>query len=108
MSLSHVFPSDVAPATVTRPFSMAMPIPAPILLVNAWEKRIQLASVVVPPMVSVPVADLKYDGKTDQHDSGIDVNEQLNSAASSTRSSPNNEAKMKTEDILNRVRVEWL
>jgi len=81
---------------------MAMPIPAPIPLVNAWEKRIQLASSVVPPMVSIPVTDLKYD-KNDQHDSGIDVSEPLNSATSSTRSSPNNEGKMKTEDILNRV-----
>ena len=60
--------------------------PATAPATNAWDKPINLN---LAPLVALPP---KYDkgGAGDQHDSGIDVSEMaLNSAASSTRSSPN-------------------
>lgn len=88
--------------------------PAPVPAVNAWVKPINFGTSVGPvgsqlqqaPVTShsaspqhpqqqagiVPV-DMKLD-KGDQHDSGIDVSDQANSAASSTRSSPSADNKL--------------
>ncbi|BFZ05764.1 hypothetical protein BsWGS_08803 [Bradybaena similaris] len=89
-------------APVMMPLSMT-PAPAPTL--NAWMKPINFSSttvlvgsqlqqmpaasqtVLAPQQMPAAASDVKLD-KEDQHDSGIDVNDQQNSAASSTRSSP--------------------
>ncbi|XP_064649744.1 protein PRRC2C-like isoform X2 [Lineus longissimus] len=67
--------------------SSAVPIPAPVPQVNAWEKPITFNSGMNPMQ-----GDVKFD-KGDQHDSGIDVSETPTSRTSSTRSSPSDEPK---------------
>lgn len=89
-------------APVMMPLSMT-PAPAPTM--NAWMKPINFSTttvlvgsqlqqmptasqtVLAPQQMPAAASDVKLD-KEDQHDSGIDVNDQQNSAASSTRSSP--------------------
>lgn len=105
MSLFLVMITLVPVYTTGGSFSMATsgqsPAPAPAPPVNAWDKPISLA--VTTTSMSLPV-DSKFD-KNDQHDSGIDVSEPLNSAGSSTRSSPSGEKKVRTGDLINKVRV---
>lgn len=59
-------------------------------------------SVTSPSAVPSPVS-AKFTDKGDQPDSGIDISEPVNSAASSTRSSPSAESKVKTDDLLSKV-----
>jgi len=56
------------------------------------------SSSAVPSPVSSKFAD-----KGDQPDSGIDISEPVNSAPSSTRSSPSADSKIKTDDVLSKV-----
>ncbi len=65
---------------------------APAKPPNAWHKPVSLAT--AAPTVSIP-HDVKFSDKGDQHDSGIDISENVNSAGSSTRSSPSGENKLK-------------
>ena len=91
------FSSPGTSNNVSGPFSMGIHIPAPAPPVNAWDKPISLTT--TAPTVSIPACDTKYPDKGDQHDSGIDISEPINSGASSTRSSPSAENKMKNDDI---------
>ncbi|XP_052823701.1 protein PRRC2C isoform X3 [Octopus bimaculoides] len=61
--------------------------------VNAWNKPINIS--ITNAMHSS--TDMSYDKGGDQHDSGIDVSDPPNSTASSTRSSPSTESKVKAE-----------
>ncbi|KAK6196347.1 hypothetical protein SNE40_001588 [Patella caerulea] len=70
--------------TVTGPTALA-----PVPTVSAWTKPINFA-------VNNTGHELKFE-KGDNHDSGIDVSDQPNSAASSTRSSPSAENKLKDD-----------
>lgn len=63
----------------------------PMQQVNAWDKPGIFAGGPMMEMVEQVVS--KYE-KNDQHDSGIEVNEQPNSNASSRRSSPGNDTKI--------------
>ena len=91
----HVAPAQkmqqMSPAQMV-PMSMT---PAPIPTVSAWSKPISFA-ITVGTGASQPAMEAKFD-KGDQHDSGIDVSDQPNSAASSTRSSPSAENKLKDD-----------
>lgn len=74
-------------------------IPAPLPSVNAWTtKPISYAAATVTRSSLQQMVDNKYD-KGDQHDSGIDVSDQPNSAGSSTRSSPSAENKLRSEKV---------
>lgn len=74
-------------------------IPAPLPQVNAWAtKSISYAAVTVTGGSLPQMVDNKFD-KGDQHDSGIDVSDQPNSAGSSTRSSPSAENKLRSEKV---------
>ena len=73
---------------------------APAPVVNAWDKPIRLTttSSTVTTATSAAAAapsaaTVKYGDKGEQHDSGIELNEALNSASSSTRSSPSGDSK---------------
>ncbi|CAL1533961.1 unnamed protein product [Lymnaea stagnalis] len=99
--------------------SMMVPLsmtPAPAPPISAWTKPINFAASVGPvgsqsqqvPTTSLSTsaqhivvnpADVKVD-KGDQHDSGIDVSDQPNSAASSTRSSPSADNKLITSTTI--------
>ena len=92
------------------PYSMGMPIPAPAPAVNAWDTPLSVAPpppllVSTAPTVHIPSHDVKFGDKGDQHDSGIDISEPLNSGDSSTRNSPSADSKLKTDDLLCKVRV---
>lgn len=52
--------------------------------------------------------DMSYDKGGDQHDSGIDVSDPPNSTASSTRSSPSTESKVKAELVGTSVNLDKL
>lgn len=74
-------------------------IPAPLPPVNAWTaKSTSYAAAAVTGSSLPQMVDSKFD-KGDQHDSGIDVSDQPNSAGSSTRSSPSAENKLRTEKV---------
>lgn len=82
-------------------------VSAPIPTVSAWaSKPISYAAVTgaVSAQVSAAVMDNKFD-KGDQHDSGIDVSDQPNSAGSSTRSSPSAENKLKIDKVKRMVKA---
>ncbi len=83
------------------PYSMGMPAPAPVPAVNAWEKPISITAAAAVPVTSVgPNGQVKFDPKSDQHDSGIDISEPQNSNSSSTRSSPSAENKLRGTDLI--------
>ena len=83
-------------STNSNGYSVGVSAPAPAPSVNAWDKPISFA-VSAPTVATIPQESSKFD-KGDQHDSGIDVSEPLNSAGSSTRSSPSGEKKIRSED----------
>jgi hypothetical protein len=64
---------------------------APIPVASAWGTK---------PPISYAAATGSVD-KPENHDSGVDVSDQPNSASSSTRSSPSAENKLKTEKVTN-------
>lgn len=88
--------------------------PAPAPAISAWSKPINFSASVGPVgsqnqqvstahSVSVQHAVIPADPKLDkgdQHDSGIDVSDQPNSAASSTRSSPSADNKLITSSTV--------
>jgi hypothetical protein len=78
-----------------------VPIPAPAPTVNAWDTPL---AVTASSASTSTLHDSKFNDKGDQHDSGIDVGEAMNSADSSTRNSPSADTKHKgSEDILSKV-----
>ena len=83
---------------------MGIPMPAPAPAVNAWDKPINLATTNSKVAIHTGTDSHKYD-KADQHDSGIDISEPQNSAGSSTRSSPSAENKLKSDDLMSKVRI---
>ncbi|XP_063423806.1 protein PRRC2C-like isoform X4 [Mytilus trossulus] len=81
-------------------------IPAPLPPVNAWTaKSTSYAAAAVTGSSLPQMVDSKFD-KGDQHDSGIDVSDQPNSAGSSTRSSPSAENKLRTEKKNEHMKVD--
>nr|KAI8748881.1 protein PRRC2C-like [Biomphalaria glabrata] len=101
--------SKTSIANMIVPLSMT---PAPAPPISAWSKPINFAASVGPvgsqsqqvALTSISVqhvsaVDVKGD-RGDQHDSGIDVSDQPNSAASSTRSSPSADNKLITSTTI--------
>ena len=68
--------------------------------VGNWEQPQAVAAMASEPVAPLAVRDVvaKYGDKGDQHDSGIDNSENLNSAESSSRSSPSAENKLRVEE----------
>ncbi|XP_041368189.1 protein PRRC2C-like isoform X2 [Gigantopelta aegis] len=90
----HVAPASKMQMATAQMVPMSM-TPAPIPTVSAWSKPISFA-ITVGAGPNQTAMEPKFD-KGDQHDSGIDVSDQPNSAASSTRSSPSAENKLKDD-----------
>lgn len=68
--------------------------------VSIWQPPLSTATMMSEPSASLAVRDVtvKFGDKSDQHDSGIDNSENLNSAESSSRSSPSAENKLRLEE----------
>lgn len=88
---------STASASIGTMFPMAATV-APS--VGNWEQPQAVAAMASEPVAPLAVRDVvaKYGDKGDQHDSGIDNSENLNSAESSSRSSPSAENKLRVEE----------
>ena len=89
-------------ASSTTPVTVAVTVSSSLALAKTASAPTTVVTTSLPPSaaaVSVSVVDCGKFDKGDQHDSGIDVSDgQPNSAASSTRSSPSADNKLKDSE----------
>lgn len=89
--MSQVSTTQIPSSMTIQSSSIGPLVNAPIPVASAWGTK---------PAISYAAATGSVD-KPENHDSGVDVSDQPNSASSSTRSSPSAENKLKNEKVTN-------
>lgn len=89
--MSQVSTTQIPSSMTIQSSSMGSLVTAPLPVASAWGAK---------PHISYATATGSVE-KPENHDSGVDVSDQPNSASSSTRSSPSAENKLKNEKVTN-------
>lgn len=90
-TMSQVSTTQIPSSMTIQSSSMGSLVTAPLPVASAWGAK---------PHISYATATGSVE-KPENHDSGVDVSDQPNSASSSTRSSPSAENKLKNEKVTN-------
>lgn len=88
-TMSQVSTTQIPSSMTIQSSSMGSLVTAPLPVASAWGAK---------PHISYATATGSVE-KPENHDSGVDVSDQPNSASSSTRSSPSAENKLKNEKV---------